>query len=96
MSLSLVYVPGLVVKPTLNCLALVIPETVYNLLYEVDAAPVVFSLLLTLYTWTLDPIVKLWGSSVLNVTVAVPSQDAFSIILKFLCWFTLAKEPDPK
>ena len=73
-----------------------IPETVYSLLNAVDAAPVVFSVLLILYSSTLDPIVKLWGSSVLIVTVATPSQDAPEINLKFLCWFTFAKEPLPK
>ena len=50
-----VNVPGSVVKPTLNCLELLIPVTVYVLLYPAFAVPAVFSVLVTLTISTSDP-----------------------------------------
>ena len=81
---SLVNVPGLVVKPTVKFLVPVIPVTSYSLLYPEFKVAVVLVELLILTNWTLEPTERLCGSSVTTLTF-VPSHVASAINLKFLC-----------
>ena len=92
---SLVNVPGFVVNPTVNCLALDIPATENNLLNPEFFVAAVLLVLLTFINSTWDPTLRLWGSSVVIVAV-FDAHDASATNLKFLCSFLFDKSPVPK
>ena len=93
--MSLVNVPGSVLNPTVNCLALDIPATENNLLNPEFCVAVALLVLLTFTNSTWDPTLRSCGSSVVIVAV-FPTQDASAMNLKFLCSFLFDKSPVPK
>ena len=92
---SLVNVPGSVVIPTVNSLALVIPVTWKVPLNPVFAVPAEFVELWILINSTLESTDKSCGNSV-KILATLDDQWAFAINLKFLCSFSWFKDPDPK
>ena len=81
---SLVNVPGFVLRPTENCFALLIPVTANVPLNPILLAAVVFVELLTFTSSTTEPTERLCGSSV-AIFAVLADQSAPAINLKFLC-----------
>ena len=72
-----------------------IPVTGNVPLYPELPKPVVLTLDLTLINSTWEPTERLCGSSV-RTCATLSAQRLPAINLKFLCWFSLDSEPEPK
>jgi len=81
---SLVNVPGSLVRLKVNCLECDVVVTMYVPLNPRFIVPAVLLVLLTFKISTSEPTERLWGSSVVIVAI-LELQVAFEINLKFLC-----------